>query len=342
MSDAPRAVVFGCSGHELTGDERALFADADPLGFILFARNIETPEQVRTLVRDLRASVGRNDAIVLIDQEGGRVQRLRPPHWKNRPPMKAFGDLARTDPDEAVALARTVARLLADDLSSLGIDVDCAPVLDLPAPDGHEIIGDRAFADDPEIISALGLAICEGLEAGGVMPVIKHIPGHGRATADSHLELPHVGASLDTLRATDFRPFAALRDAASGMTAHIVYEAIDPERPCSASAKVIEEIIRGEIGFEGLLFSDDLCMKALTGSMAERATAVLDAGCDVALHCDGNFSDMAAIAEACPPMRPESLGRLERARPRLRQEESDSLPFDREAAEARISAAFDI
>lgn len=330
----PRAVVFGCAGRELSDAERAFFRESDPVGFILFARNVDTPAQVRSLVRDLRAAVGRADAPVLIDQEGGRVQRLRPPHWRNRPPMRAFGELARTDPDGAVAAARLVARLIAAELADLGIDVDCAPVLDLPAPDGHEIIGDRAFSDDPDIIAALGRAVCEGLAEGGVMPMIKHLPGHGRATADSHLELPRVGASLETLRATDFRPFRALRDAPSAMTAHIVYEAIDPVRPCSASPTVISDIIRGELGFEGLLLSDDLCMKALSGAIPERAVAVLEAGCDLALHCDGNLADMEAIAAVCPRMRPGSVSRLVAAR----AAPADSLAFDRDAAESRISA----
>ena len=332
--DAPRAVVFGCAGKVLTDEERAFFAEADPLGFILFARNVETPDQVRALVADLRVSVGRPDAPVLIDQEGGRVQRLRPPHWTSISPMRRFGELAEKNLEQGNEAVLLAARLIAEELRDLGIDVDCAPVLDLPAPDGHEIIGDRAFSHDPAIIAALGRAVCEGLAGGGVMPVIKHIPGHGRATADSHLELPRVDTPLATLRETDFRPFRALSDAASGMTAHIVYSAIDPERPCSASPKVIGEIIRGELGFDGLLFSDDVCMKALSGPLGERAEAVLSAGCDVALHCDGNLADMREIARTCPPMRADSLVRLARGRP----PEPDSAAFDPELAKARISA----
>lgn len=337
LPEPPRAVVFGCAGSRLSPEERDFFRESDPLGFILFARNIESPDQVRGLVADLRSAVGRGDAPVLIDQEGGRVQRLRPPHWKTRPPMRAFGTLARSDPEKAVAAARAAARLIADELGALGIDVDCAPVLDLPAPDGHEIIGDRAFSDDPEIVAALGRAVCEGLSAGGVMPVVKHIPGHGRATSDSHLELPHVESSLDTLRSTDFRPFRALRDAPSAMTAHIVYEAVDPERPCSASPKAIAEIVRGELGFDGFLFSDDVCMKALGGPLPDRVRAVLSAGCDAALHCDGNLADMRAIAAVCPRMGPESLARLMRGRPTR----DDSSSFDPAHAEALISAVFE-
>ena len=331
---APRAVVFGCAGPRLTADEERLFRDADPLGFILFARNIETPDQVRALTQALRGCVGRADAPILIDQEGGRVQRLRPPYWADRAPMRRFGELAETDREAGIEAVTLTARLIADDLAGLGIDVDCAPVLDLPAADGHEIIGDRAFSTDTGMIAALGRAVCDGLEAGGVMPVIKHIPGHGRATADSHMELPHVAASLEEMRRTDFEPFSELRDAAAGMTAHIVYEAIDPLFPCSASPTVIGDIIRGEIGFDGLLFSDDICMKALQGPYGERTRAVLDAGCDVALHCDGDFAAMTEIADCCPPMRADSLARLDRAR----RPAADSSGFDRDAAEARISA----
>lgn len=332
--EAPAAVVYGCAGTELSTEERDLFKAADPLGFILFARNIDTPDQVRDLTADLRASVGRPDAIIMIDQEGGRVQRLRPPYWTDYPAMQKFGAKAVSDPDGAVDCVRLVYRLIADDLSALGIDVDCAPVLDLPAPDGHEIIGDRAFSDDPGIIARLGQACCDGLTAGGVMPVIKHIPGHGRATADSHLELPHVDTSREILEDTDFAPFRALRHAPAGMTAHIVYDDLDPGIPGSSSPTVVSKIIRDHIGFDGLLFSDDVCMKALQGPLAARVRSVLDAGCDVALHCDGNFEDMVAIAEACPEMRSESVARLNAAR----SSSADSQSIDRDDAKRRISA----
>lgn len=319
---------------ELTDAERELFERTNPLGFILFARNIDTPEQVRKLTADLRASVGHKDAIVMIDQEGGRVRRLRPPHWPDYPAMRPFGDRALSDPDEAVELLKLNYRMIADDLTALGIDVNCAPVLDLPAPDGHEIIGDRAFSDDPQIISTLGRAVCDGLSEGGVMPVIKHIPGHGRARADSHLELPHVDVPADTLSSTDFAPFCDLNAAPAGMTAHIVYDDIDPAGPGSSSEKVVQEIIRGEIGFNGLLFSDDVCMKALSGPIEQRVTAVLSAGCDVALHCDGEFEAMQAIAEICPSMRADSMERLQRAQP----EAPDSPSLDWETEKRRISA----
>lgn len=319
---------------ELSAAERDLYRDANPLGFILFARNIDTPDQVRRLTAELRAAVGRPDAPIMIDQEGGRVQRLRPPHWTDYPAMAKFGGKAGADPAGAAECVELVYRLIADDLSALGIDVDCAPVLDLPAPDGHAIIGDRAFSDDPDIIALLGQACCDGLSAGGVMPVIKHIPGHGRATADSHLELPHVETGRDVLEATDFAPFRALSHAPAGMTAHIVYDDLDPENPGSSSRTVVEDVIRGHIGFDGLLFSDDVCMKALAGPLAARVTSVLDAGCDVALHCDGNFDDMVAIAAACPQMRAESVVRLTAAR----SSSADSQSIDRDAAERRISA----
>lgn len=331
---APAAVVFGCAGTTLSDEERALFQQSDPLGFILFARNIDTPEQVRGLTADLRKAVGREDAIIMIDQEGGRVRRLRPPHWPDYPAMEPFGTRAADDMDEAAACVALNYRLIADDLKALGIDVDCAPVLDLPAPDGHAIIGDRAFSDNPAVIARLGQAVCDGLTSGGVMPVIKHIPGHGRARADSHLELPHVDVSVETLNATDFAPFKALKDAPAGMTAHIVYDAIDAENPGSSSSMVVQDVIRGDIGFDGLLFSDDVCMKALSGPIDERVNAVLAAGCDVALHCDGNFEDMQTIAANCPPMRPDSVERLCRAIPGA----ADSPPVDREAAKRRISA----
>jgi beta-N-acetylhexosaminidase len=332
--EAPAAVVYGCAGMELSAEERDFYRDANPLGFILFARNIDTPDQVRRLTAELRASVDRPEAIIMIDQEGGRVQRLRPPHWPDYPAMRKFGMKAASDPNGAAECVRLAYRLIAGDLSVLGIDVDCAPVLDLPAPDGHEIIGDRAFSDDPVIIARLGQACCDGLMSGGVMPVIKHIPGHGRATADSHMELPRVEAARDVLEKTDFAPFRALRHAPAAMTAHIVYDALDPENPGSSSLAVVAEIIRDHIGFDGLLFSDDVCMKALQGPLADRVTSVLDAGCDVALHCDGNFDDMVAIAETCPRMRPDSVDRLNAARPSA----TDSQSIDRDAAERRVSA----
>ncbi|MDJ0945228.1 MAG: beta-N-acetylhexosaminidase [Kiloniellales bacterium] len=309
-----QAVIYGCEGPALTDWERGFFAAADPLGFVLFARNCVDPEQLRALVAALRATVGREDAPVLIDQEGGRVTRLKPPAWRAAPAAGVFDDLARRDLASACEAAEVNARLLALELRALGIDVDCLPLLDLRLPEGHGIIGDRALGSDPEQVIALGRAVCRGLSAAGVTPVIKHIPGHGRARVDSHEALPQVDAPLAVLRDSDFLPFKALAEAPWGMTAHIVYGAIDPERPATTSPKVIAEIIRGEIGFDGLLLSDDLSMKALSGGLGERARAALAAGCDVALHCNGERAEMEAVAAAVSPLSPAAEARLARGR----------------------------
>ena len=311
---APRAVVFGCSGTVLGEAERRFFEESRPLGFILFGRNIASAGQVRTLAADLRRAVSRPDAPILVDQEGGRVQRIGPPRWPRRPAMRVFGKAMALDPEGAVACARLNAELISADLRALGIDVNCAPVLDLDLPGGHDVIGDRAFSGDPEVVAALGRAVSEGLMSGGVVPVVKHLPGHGRAAVDSHVGLPRVRAPLELLSATDFAPFAALADAVAGMTAHVVYEAIDGSGPASASRAVIAQTVRRDIGFNGLLFSDDICMGALSGRPQERVAAVLEAGCDVALHCNGNLADMRLVAEACPAMTADALARLDRAR----------------------------
>ncbi|HYD30743.1 MAG TPA: beta-N-acetylhexosaminidase [Azospirillaceae bacterium] len=310
----PRAVVFGCAGTRLSPDERAFFADGDPLGFILFRRNCDSPGQVRDLVAALRDSVGRADAPVLIDQEGGRVARLRPPHWPSHPAARRIGELAERDADLGREAAWLNARLLADMLLGLGIDVDCAPVCDVPAPDGHDVIGDRAFGADPALVADLARASCEGFLAGGVLPVIKHIPGHGRARVDSHEELPLVEAPLDALEGVDFTPFRRLADLPLGMVAHVVYRTIDPTHAASVSARVIGEVVRGRLGFDGLLFSDDLSMQALSGSMGERARAVLNAGCDVVLHCNGAMAEMEDVALATPALTEASAARWRRAR----------------------------
>ena len=308
--------VAGCSGHELTPDERAFFRDARPFGFILFRRNIASPDQVRALTASLRATVGRDDAPILIDQEGGRVQRLGPPHWPRYPAGRAFGRLAGTE--AGADAARLGARLIAHDLRSVGIDVDCLPVLDVPVPGSHDVIGDRAYAETPEGVAALGAAAAAGLLDGGVLPVMKHVPGHGRATADSHLGLPRVDASLAELRSRDFRPFRELAHLPAAMTAHVIYEAIDPERPGTVSPRVVGDIIRGEIGFDGLLFTDDLSMKALAGSFRARTEAALAAGCDIALHCNGDLAEMAAVAEGAGILSGSSLARAEAALGRIR------------------------
>ena len=321
----PKAVIFGLAGLEISDAERRFFAESDPFGFILFARNCETPDQVAALVADLRSLVGRADAPVLIDQEGGRVARLRPPHWRKAPPAALFGELASHDGEHAGDAVRLNARLIGAELAALGIDVDCAPVLDIPAPGSHDIVGDRAFGAAPELVARLGRAAVEGFLAAGVLPVVKHIPGHGRATVDSHHDLPVVDAGLEALREVDFAPFAALADAPWAMTAHVVYRAIDPDNPATTSRTAIAEIVRGEIGFDGLLVSDDLSMKALSGGLGERADAALAAGCDVALHCNGEMAEMRAVAAAAGPLSAAALERIARARAMLGRPEHVDL-----------------
>ncbi len=333
----PRAVIFGLAGPEPSARERALFADADPLGFILFARNCVRPEQVRTLVAELRATVGRDDAPVLVDQEGGRVQRMGPPHWRAAPPAACFAAMAEADEAAALEAAWLNARLLAADLADLGITVDCAPVLDIPQPGAHDVIGDRAAGATPAEAAMFGRVTCGGLLAGGVLPVIKHLPGHGRATADSHVGLPVVRAARDELERVDFAPFQALNGMPWGMTAHVVYTALDDARPATISPIVIADIIRGAIGFDGVLVSDDICMGALGGPIGQRAAAALAAGCDLVLHCNGVFEEMESVAAACPAVTPEARDRLERAEAlRLAPE-----PFDAGEARVRLAAFLD-
>ncbi|HEY5289696.1 MAG TPA: beta-N-acetylhexosaminidase [Caulobacteraceae bacterium] len=333
------ATIFGCAGPALGDDEAAFFREAQPWGFILFGRNIGNPDQVRRLVRDLRATVGRHDAPVLVDQEGGRVARLGAPHWRAYPPARAFARLAADDPTLACEMAWLGARLIAHDLHALGINVDCAPVLDVPAPGAHDIIGDRAYGDGPDLVALLGRVTAEGLMAGGVAPVIKHIPGHGRALADSHLELPAVEADITELEAMDFAPFRALADAPMAMTAHVVFRAIDPERPATVSPIVIGEVIRDRIGFSGLLMTDDLSMRALGGTFAERTVASLEAGCDVVLHCNGDPREMAEVAAAARPLAGESAVRASAALERVAAEPES---FDQGSARRRFDAAFDM
>ncbi len=330
----PAAVIFGCAGTRLDPDERRFFADAAPLGFILFARNCESPDQIRVLVSGLRESVGRADAPVLIDQEGGRVARLKPPHWRAAPAPARFGELARRDAAlgrEAVGLN---ARLLATELHDLGIDVDCVPLLDVRAPGLHDVIGDRAFSDDAEVVADLGRAVCDGMLAGGVLPVVKHMPGHGRGLVDSHKELPVTDAPRAELEAVDFHAFRALADAPLGMTAHVLYRTIDADAPATTSAIIIREVIRGLIGFDGLLMSDDLSMEALGGTIGARAQAAIAAGCDVALHCNGRMAEMAEVRDSVGPLSDAGAARWSRAAAMRRAPE----PIDRDAARARLDA----
>jgi beta-N-acetylhexosaminidase len=335
---AETACIFGCAGLTLSAEEQAFFRDVRPWGFILFKRNVDTPDQVRALVEALRACTGIANAPVLIDQEGGRVQRLGPPHWRRYPPGGAYGQLTANDPLIRREVTRLGARLLAHDLAALGINVDCVPVLDVPAPDAHEVIGDRAYGSTPEEVASLGRAAAEGLIAGGVLPVIKHIPGHGRARSDSHLALPVVDASLEDLDARDFAPFKVLSDMPMAMTAHVVYTAIDPKRPATTSRKAIRDVMRGTIGFDGLIMSDDLSMKALSGDFAERARASLAAGCDVVLHCNGDMAEMRAVIAGCRPLAGRAKARAASALARLAKTPE---PFDAAEARARFDAAFD-
>jgi len=329
----PRAAIFGCAGLALSEAERDFFRTANPLGFILFQRNCADPDQVRALVASLRDCIGAPDAPVLIDQEGGRVARLKPPHWREYPAAARLA--AAASPREATFLA---ARLMAHDLMALGITVDCAPVLDLAIAGADPIIGDRAYGEAPAKIADLGRAACEGLLAGGVLPIIKHIPGHGRATVDSHKALPTVTASAQDLAETDFAPFRALNDMPWAMTAHIVYRALDPDRPATLSRRLIAETIRASIGFGGVLISDDLSMAALPGTLAERAKGALEAGCDVVLHCNGDPVEMTAIAGSIGPLTPGAHRRLARGEVRRRAADQGAGAFDCEAAAVRLAA----
>jgi beta-N-acetylhexosaminidase len=330
-----RAVIFGCDGHELTADEVDFFRSAQPWGFILFGRNCGTPDQVRRLTASMRELLGRADAPILVDQEGGRVQRLRAPNWKPRPAAAAFGTISRQNPRAARDLAYDNARIMGAELSELGINVDCTPCVDVPVDGAHNIIGDRAFANDPWVVASLGQAVIDGMMDSGVLPVIKHIPGHGRARADSHMDLPIVDTAREELERTDFTPFRALARAPLGMTAHVVYSAIDPTSPATTSKKVIDEVVRGFIGFDGLLMTDDLTMRALKGTLAERTKASIAAGCDMILHCTRNMDEMREIAEAAPLLSGKALERAQRALSVLSRPKS----FDIAATQSRVDSA---
>ena len=325
--------IYGCAGLTLSDAERDFFRETRPWGFILFGRNIEDPDQVRALTAALRATLDDGPVPILIDQEGGRVARLKPPHWQERSPAARFGALYAENAEAALEATYLNARLIAHDLASLGINVDCLPVLDVPVPGSHDIIGDRAFAADPRTVIELGRAQIEGLMEGGVLPVMKHIPGHGRAGTDSHLALPRVTEDAETLSASDFVTFRSLDQCPIAMTAHVVYDSIDPQRPATTSPKVIRDVIRGEIGFDGLLMSDDLSMKALDGPMAARAKAALFAGCDIVLHCNGDKDEMIEVAKEAKELDGISLKRAEQALAHL------SVPdaFDPIAANARLA-----
>lgn len=342
-----KACILGCASTALEDKERAFFAEADPFGFILFARNCQDREQLRRLVADLRDAVGR-DAPVLVDEEGGRVQRMKAPHWRDSPAPGSFGEIYGRDPSAALELATFNARLIAEDLHDVGIDVNCAPLLDLRETNGHAVIGDRAFSPDPDTVVRLARAWIDGLHGGGILPVIKHIPGHGRTQVDSHHALPVVDAPLDDMDARDFSPFRSFRDSPAGMTGHLLFQAIDPEQPATLSATVIAEVIRKRIGFDGLLMTDDLSMSALQGTIGERAAKAIAAGCDIALHCNGVMDEMRDVADAVPSLAGESSRRADamlaaarRIRANRRSVHEDQTPavFERRFAEQNHASA---
>jgi beta-N-acetylhexosaminidase len=307
-----RAFITGCAGTKLSDAERAFLRDAQPWGFILFKRNIAGPQAVRALVDDVRATLGRS-APALIDQEGGRVQRLTPPDWPAYPPGAAYGTLYDRDKNAGLAAARLGSRLIAADLAELGIDVDCLPIADVPVAGADPVVGDRAYSTEPDKVAAIAGAIANGLADGGVLPVLKHIPGHGRATADSHAKLPVVNTDRAVLDVTDFAAFRPLAGLPMAMTAHVVFTALDPVEPATVSATIVRDVIRDSIGFQGLLMSDDISMGALSGSLAERTRAAFAAGCDVVLHCNGQMAEMQAVAAEAPVLAADALRRAEAA-----------------------------
>lgn len=328
-----KAMILGCAGHALTADEIAFYRDERPWAFILFARNVAEPGQIRDLVASMRDCVGRPDALVFIDQEGGRVQRLRPPLAPSYPPAAAIGALYASNKTAGRRAAWLMSRLHAFDLTKYGITADCLPVLDVPVEGAHDVIGNRAYAKNPKTVAILGREAVKGLLAGGVLPVMKHIPGHGRGFADSHKELPIVKTPLAELRAHDFAPFIANRRTGMAMTAHVIYTAIDRKRPATQSPKVISEFIRGELGFEGLLMSDDMSMNALSGDFSARASASLAAGCDVVLHCNGLMEEMRPVAAATPVLAGEAAKRAKRAmRPLGKSDGADEAALREEFA----------
>ncbi|MGA7254508.1 MAG: beta-N-acetylhexosaminidase [Pseudolabrys sp.] len=309
---AVRAFITGLAGLSISADERAFLREAQPWGLILFKRNVSTPEQVTDLAKSFRDSVGW-EAPVFVDQEGGRVQRLGPPHWPAYPAGQRYGEIYDREPTAGTAAARLAGHLIAADLRSLGIDADCVPVADVPLASSDPVIGDRAYGRDPGKVAAIARAIAEGLQAGGVLPVLKHLPGHGRATVDSHHKLPVVDTDRATLEAIDFAAFRALADLPLGMTAHVVFSDIDPVAPATTSVTIVRQVIRGFIGFQGLLMSDDISMNALSGTLAERTRAALVAGCDVVLHCNGDLAQMVAVAGEAPELVGESARRADAA-----------------------------
>src|SRR5260221_10296496 len=329
-----RAFITGVSGPALSPAEREFLRAQLPWGFILFKRNIETPLQIATLVRELRDSIGQPEAPVLIDQEGGRVQRLGPPHWPVYPSGALFGVLYDRDPALGLSAARLRARLIAADLADLGITVDCLPLADMPVAGADAVIGNRAYGTEPKKVAAIGRAVTEGWEQGGVLPVLKHIPGQGRAPADTHFRLPEVDTPKTELERTDFAAFQPLADLPMAMTAHVVFSALDPAHPATTSATIIQQVIRGVNGLQGLLMSDDVSMNALSGSLAERTRAIFTAGCDMVLHCNGKLDEMREVARETPQLSGKALERAARALASRKAPQA----FDRPKARAELDA----
>ena len=329
------AFVTGVAGEQLTPDEWCFLQDARPCGLILFARNCRTPQQVRALIDSFKDAIGRDDLFIMVDQEGGRVQRMKPPTWRQIPSAVKFGALYRQDPENGLRAARAAAQLVATELSALGFNVNCVPVLDMPVEGAHGVIGDRAYASDPDAVVALGKAVAEGTFAGGVLPCMKHMPGHGRSTADTHHNLPVVDTQLAELEKTDFEPFRRLNFLPLAMSAHVLFNAIDPEDPATTSETVIEQVIRDRIGFDGLLFSDDASMNALAGGIGDRVRRMLAAGCDVALHCNGELPDMLEVAANSVLLEGDSERRFHAAfearKPAVTFDASDALAAIEEA-----------
>jgi beta-N-acetylhexosaminidase len=329
-----RAFITGIAGTELGAAEREFILAERPWGFILFKRNVESPSQVAELTTELRAAIGDAEAPILIDQEGGRVQRLGPPNWPVYPPGAVFGRLYDIDSALGLTAARLSARLIADDLIQTGITVDCLPIADVPVAGADAVIGDRAYGTEPGNVAAIARAVTDGLEQGGILPILKHIPGHGRATADTHFSLPVVATVESELKKTDFAAFRPLADLPMAMTAHVVFSAVDAAHPATTSAKMIERVIRRFIGFQGLLMSDDVSMNALAGSIAERTRAIFAAGCDVVLHCNGKLDEMHQVARETPELSGEAMQRAHRTLAARKTPQA----FDRVAARVELDA----
>lgn len=339
MSES-KSFISGCKGLSLTADEKAFYRDERPWGFILFGRNIGEPAQVADLTAEMRDCIGGGaDIPVLIDQEGGRVQRIKPPHVQQYPNAAALGAIYRADEEKGLRAAWLMSRLHAFDLLRLGINVDCLPVLDVAVPGVHDVIGNRAYGQEPDIVSAMGEAAGEGLKAGGMLPIMKHMPGHGRTMVDSHHDLPVVHASRQELEACDFLPFQRMKDELMAMSAHIVFTAIDEHNPATTSATVVREIIRGHIGFDGLLMSDDVSMNALQGDIAERSRGIMAAGLDIVLHCHGIMEEMIAVAENVPPLAGKGLRRANAVRAGFPQPDGADEQALREEFNAMIAVA---